>query len=95
MVVQEEWLGYPENGSKKLCQNSNKYFPIKTASYTRRLECYNVYLTVNSIQILPKNNFCLLNKNNLEFYVSLLAGNLRRIVILVIHFMKLSLQAKA
>jgi hypothetical protein len=95
MVVQEEWLGYAENGSKKPCQNSNKYLPINTASYTRRLECYNVYLTVNSIQILPKDNFCLLNKNNLEFYVSLLAGNLRIVVILVIHFMKLSLQAKA
>jgi len=94
MVVQEEWHGYAENG-RKSCQNSDKNLPINTASYTRRLECYNVYLTVNSIQILPQDNFCFLNKNNLGFYVSLLVGNLRRIVILVIHYMNLSLQAKA
>jgi hypothetical protein len=36
MVVQEEWLGYPENGSKELCRNIDKHVPINMASYTKK-----------------------------------------------------------
>lgn len=68
-----------KNGLDILRMDAKKSVEILTntcqymASYTRRLERYtrNVYLTVNGIQILPQDNFCLLSGNtrNLGFYV--------------------------
>ena len=69
MIVREELLEYPDNGSKKVFQNYDKYVPINLASYTSRIEYYKVYLTFNNTKILPQGNFCLLSGNNLGFYV--------------------------